>query len=377
MKKSLTRLLVAILFVFSISLLVTNATQAKPKLNKITKVMIKGNKYTLKIKGVKNRNLKAVTFKTSKKSVVKVKKTSKKTAVITARKTGKATIKVTITYKKRNKGKKKFTLKCKVTVQSIKKKESTGTNGTDVLKNTNTNSVDWTEDVIDKLLEQIDASEEKGNIYKINDYTIYCNRDSYQYGFITSPFWSDIDWYNEKEYRKIMIELKKIVEDTHISDEMTAQEKAYRLGRYLAKYINYYLPTHEQTIYGTLFNKQSVCGGYSHTYATLCRYVGLECDYVASDEILNHAWNIIKLGDYWYSVDITAAHGLRNYKEITIEFFREWDYVGEKAWSHLREKYRTSEYRSTHPIDTMSYNMRCKQEGIPYLTGEELYKLPE
>ena len=377
MKKSIRKLLVTAIFVFSISLLLTDTAQAKPKLNKTAKTITVGKSYTLKVKGLNVKKVKKVTFKTSNKKVVSIKKKSKSKAVITAKKNGKATIKVTITYKNKVKSKKKVTLKCKVTVQSINEKESTGTNGTDVLPEEGVNSIDWDgkwEDVAKKLKKYLkeDITEITDSILKYDE----CTGET-RYGFITSPFWIDIDWYNEKEYKEIMAELKRIVEVAHISDEMTAQEKAYRLGRYLAKNIDYYLPDHEQTVYGTLFNRKTVCGGYSHTYAVLCRYIGIKCDYVETDEIINHAWNIIKLGDYWYSVDITEANSFRNSRYIPLPFFREWDYVGEKKWIHLREKYCTPEYKIMHPIDTMSYNMRCKQEGMPYLTDEELYNLPE
>lgn len=375
MKKSLTRLLVAILFVFSISLLVTNATQAKPKLNKTTKVMIKGNKYTLKIKGVKNRNLKAVTFKTSKKSVVKVKKTSKKTAVITARKTGKATVKTVIRLKKKIKGKKKFTLKCRITVKNAERQDSNSKTDIDISEDKNTTSIDYSQNW-ENVMEQLNSAG-FADITKINNFIIKDKIDG-DYGFVTSSFWEDIDWYNEKEYKEIMAEIKRIVEITHISDEMSDEEKGYRLGRYLARNVEYYFSGHEQGIYGTLFNRKTVCAGYSKTYAVLCRFVGIDCDYItATYSGSGHAWNIVKLGNYWYSVDITDAYGLCNDISITYPFFREWDYVSETDRKYLDERFKTDEYRKIHPIDTMSYNMRCKQEGIPYLTGEELYKLPE
>ncbi len=181
-----------------------------------------------------------------------------------------------------------------------------------------------------------------------------------------------------------MAEVKRIVEAVHISDGMTDQEKAWRLGRYLVKNIKYELSTHEQHIYGTLFNKKTVCAGYSKTFALLCRYAGLECDYMQSDEIGNHAWNIIKLRDYWYVVDLTDAYfcfctSLGDYDKhyITIPFFREWEYVDKTLREHMDWLYLTEEYVSTHPIDTMGYYLRCQERGIEAFTGKELYSLPE
>ena len=243
-----------------------------------------------------------------------------------------------------------------------------------------TQDVDWREDNIDKFLGQIEKSDTyRGTVYKLNDYTIYRECDSYQYGFITSPYWSLIDWYDEKEYKELLAEMQRIVEVTHIKDDMIDEEKAYRLGRYLAKNIDYYGLSEEHTAYGTLFNKKTVCAGYSTTFAILCRYVGIECDYVQTDEIGNHAWNLIKLGNYWYVVDITHAAVARNDRGITYSFFREYDYLSSNCKEHLDKDYWTDEYIVTHPIDTKSHYMRCKLEGRmnQTLSGDELYNLPE
>ena len=78
MKKSIRKLLVTVIFVFSISLLITDAAQAKPKFSKSTKTITIGKTYILKIKGIKTKNIKKVTFKAGNKKVISVKKLSNK-----------------------------------------------------------------------------------------------------------------------------------------------------------------------------------------------------------------------------------------------------------------------------------------------------------
>ncbi len=383
MKKSIRKLLVTVIFVFSISLLLTDAAQAKPKLNKTEKTITVGKTYTLKIKGIKTKNIKKVTFKAGNKKVISVKKLSNKAVKVTARKKGQTIVKAVVRCRKKVNGKKKLILKCRIKVVNKKvgdkkepdKKNEENNNNNNIVDDNgnnggNTGKAEYT---VEKILEQ-----DSERFQKINDYTIYEAGDEYAYGFITSPFWHTVDWATKTQYDEIMAEVKRIVEVVHITDDMTDQEKAWRLGRYLVKNIEYELSTHEQHIYGTLFNKKTVCAGYSKTFALLCRYVGIECDYMQTDEIGNHAWNLIKLRDYWYVVDLTDSYFYRNDGYyITIPFFREWEYVEKKQREHLDPLYLTEEYLSTHPVDTMSYDLRCKENGIPYQTDKEQYALPE
>jgi transglutaminase/protease-like cytokinesis protein 3 len=389
MKKLIRKLLVTVIFVFSISLMITDAAQAKPKFSKSTKTITIGKTYTLKIKGIKTKNIKKVTFKAGNKKVISVKKLSNKAVKVTARKKGQTIVKAVVRCRKKVNGKKKLILKCRIKVvnkkvgdkkESDKKNEENNDNN-DIVDDTgnnggNTGKAEYT---VEKILEQ-----DPERFQKINDYTIYEAGDEYAYGFITSPFWHAVDWATKTQYDEIIAEVKRIVEAVHISDDMTDQEKAWRLGRYLVKNIEYELSTHEQHIYGTLFNKKTVCAGYSKTFALLCRYVGIECDYMQTDEIGNHAWNLIKLRDYWYVVDLTDAYfyfctSLGDYDKyyITIPFFREWEYVEKKQREHLDQLYLTEEYVSMHPIDTMSYTLRCRDSGIECFSGKQLYALPE
>ena len=373
-----------ILFAITFILVNSNEVSAKAiKFNKTSKTITKGKSYTIKISGLKLKRIKKVTLKYNKK-VIKVKRIKKNTYRVVGKKKGKTTLKARVKYRTLDDSIRSKNIKCRITVKNKKKKTVSRKDkktDTDVDKNQNPKQdVDWREDNIDRFLGQIEKSDTyRGTAYKLNDYTIYRECDSYQYGFITSPYWSLVDWYNEKEYKELLAEMQRIVEVTHIKDDMIDEEKAYRLGRYLAKNIDYYLPGHEQHLYGTLFNKKTVCGGYSKTYAVLCRYVGIECDYVLADKIGNHAWNLIKLGDYWYVVDITDAAVGKNGKGITYSFFMGYDYIDDSLINHLDKDYWTDEYISTHPIDTINHYQRCKKEGITgqSFTDDELYNLPE
>lgn len=102
--------------------------------------------------------------------------------------------------------------------------------------------------------------------------------------------------------------LKKI-----IKKEMTDYEKELAIHDYLVlnceydyNNINDKIPRASYTIYGLLINGKGVCQAYSEAAKLLLNMVGIECDIVtgtANSEA--HAWNIVKLDNEYYMLDIT------------------------------------------------------------------------
>lgn len=58
------------------------------------------------------------------------------------------------------------------------------------------------------------------------------------------------------------------------------------------------------TAYGALVNGQAVCQGYALAYQDIMNALGVPCITVASEKI-DHAWNMVKLNDSYYHVDVT------------------------------------------------------------------------
>ncbi len=102
-----------------------------------------------------------------------------------------------------------------------------------------------------------------------------------------------------------------------------------------------------------LKKKKAVCAGYSNLFDQMCAAIDIDC-YVVSghvkengkliDESLgSHAWNVVKLDGYWYTVDVTWASGhirsgfhLRKYQK---DFDQKWLMMEPKYYlqSHLPE----------------------------------------
>lgn len=58
------------------------------------------------------------------------------------------------------------------------------------------------------------------------------------------------------------------------------------------------------TSYAALVEGEAVCQGYSMAYAQILTALGIEAD-VMSSESMGHMWNMVKLNEKWYHVDVT------------------------------------------------------------------------
>jgi len=75
---------------------------------------------------------------------------------------------------------------------------------------------------------------------------------------------------------------------------------------------------YELLAYGT-----TVCQGYAEIYMDLLNRCGIPC-VIVSSERMNHCWNLVKIGENWYHVDVTwddpvsDRHGLTSHKFFLI-----------------------------------------------------------
>lgn len=91
-----------------------------------------------------------------------------------------------------------------------------------------------------------------------------------------------------------------------VSSSMTAEEKALAIHEYLASSVSYdskMSDKHAWDLYGAMVKKKAVCEGYSEAYQYIMQSLGVQTR-VATSTNSNHAWNVIKIGDKWYHVDV-------------------------------------------------------------------------
>lgn len=80
--------------------------------------------------------------------------------------------------------------------------------------------------------------------------------------------------------------------------------------------------------YGALINKKAVCDGFSSAFNLLVQKLGFKCMLVigkstyTSTNTVNHAWNIIKVRDNYYHMDITwDARKYVEFNETSYAYF--------------------------------------------------------
>lgn len=81
--------------------------------------------------------------------------------------------------------------------------------------------------------------------------------------------------------------------------------KALVLHDRLAVFCKYkYENASSYTAYSAVVTGKSICEGYSRAYCYLLSRVGVDSKCINS-ESLSHCWNMVKIGSYWYHVDVT------------------------------------------------------------------------
>lgn len=102
--------------------------------------------------------------------------------------------------------------------------------------------------------------------------------------------------------------------------------------------------------YGAGVKKKCVCQGYANLFYRLAKEAGLSVRSIRGISFSGgHAWNIVRIGKYYYNVDSTWDS-----EEDTYSYFLKSTNAFE---NHTRNsEYSTSQFKSMYPIDPYSFN---------------------
>ncbi len=152
--------------------------------------------------------------------------------------------------------------------------------------------------------------------------------------------------------------VKKLLSNLAVSD-MTNYKKIYTIYNWITANVEYdyeHLGNSSYklqfTAYAALINGTAVCQGYSVLLYRLLLASGIDCRVITGKgNGGNHAWNIIKLGDYYYNADSTWDAGYSYYY---------WDYFlvcNANFTDHVRNsEYTTSAFNKKYPIYKEDYD---------------------
>ncbi|MBQ5332846.1 MAG: hypothetical protein J6K92_06265 [Oscillospiraceae bacterium] len=104
--------------------------------------------------------------------------------------------------------------------------------------------------------------------------------------------------------REVDTETDKIL--SMITPDMNDYEIVKLLHDYIIKNCTYNNESENpNTIYGTLVQKNSLCQGYSQSFTYLCSLVGIDSLIVTGVANEPHMWNIVKMDNDYYHIDLT------------------------------------------------------------------------
>lgn len=152
-------------------------------------------------------------------------------------------------------------------------------------------------------------------------------------------------------------QMEELIEEFDFDSNDSALYKSNVIYDYITEnvvydYENLYDDSHllKYTAYAALVNGVAVCQGYATLYYRLARECGLQTRVVVGrSHGENHAWNIVKIGQYYYYLDSTWDAGMTEY---------DYYLVGSTQFTmdHTPlEDYLTSEFAAQYPISKSNY----------------------
>lgn len=144
---------------------------------------------------------------------------------------------------------------------------------------------------------------------------------------------------------------------TTVKAASTNVQKVKAAHDWIAKKVTYNTySNYNQSAYGVFNTSSTVCAGYSQAMMLLCNAVGIDAAAITS---VTHEWNIVRLNDSWYCVDVTWDDTDNATTPVIYNYFnRSWSMV--KAMDSTNQhntEYYWSSYVPTTPFDSgATYN---------------------
>lgn len=109
--------------------------------------------------------------------------------------------------------------------------------------------------------------------------------------------------YNENKIEFVKTYINQFISD-NINDNMSDIDKIKAFHDFIINSTVYdeNLVNSNYTAYDLIITGKSICGGYSDVLAIYLNMLGIQNYKIASD---NHIWNLVKINDKWYHIDMT------------------------------------------------------------------------
>lgn len=139
-------------------------------------------------------------------------------------------------------------------------------------------------------------------------------------------------------------------------EDATDYKKVKAIHDYIIKRTSYDLTYKKHSAYNALINKSSVCEGYALAAYRMFTDAGIECRIISGKAGGDsHAWNIVKVDNKWYNIDLTWDDPIMNTGKQVLRY----DYFlkNSKEFSDYQRapEFNTKAYLKAYPIAKESY----------------------
>lgn len=121
---------------------------------------------------------------------------------------------------------------------------------------------------------------------------------------------------------------------TIIRDDMSDYDKVYSINQYLVNRFSYDNTLVNNNAYLALANGTTTCQGYAMTAYRLFKVAGIDTRIIVGKlDGINHGWNLVKVNNIWYHIDVTNndSVGENKYFLRSDSFFEEQGFTWEKS----------------------------------------------
>ncbi len=162
-----------------------------------------------------------------------------------------------------------------------------------------------------------------------------------------------------------------------ISDD-SAYEKIKAVYDYIINNVDYDLPQTKYSAYDALYSHFTVCQGYSLLLYKMLMEAGVPVRFVSGEADNGesrgpHAWNIVKIGQYWYNLDVTwddssdtSKYMLKNNAGFSDHFRDSVFNTGAFNTAYPMSRYNYDPSRDIRPVDSISLT---NTQGSFYAVG--------
>jgi hypothetical protein len=163
--------------------------------------------------------------------------------------------------------------------------------------------------------------------------------------------------YNETqlETEEVNNEIKKLLKKWKI-EELSDYKKIKKIHDYIIKNASYDTNLEDYSAFDNLINKKSTCQGYISLAYKMFTEANIPCRIISGKgEGENHGWNIVKLNNEWYNMDITWDDPLviGGDEMLVYDYFLKSD---EDFPGHERDvEFKAEEFLNKYKISTKSY----------------------